>query len=50
MIVMLAAIFTVHSSNGFKASNNGFEILLYYLIMLITLFFYGGGKISAVFL
>ncbi|NOX85630.1 MAG: DoxX family protein [Chlorobi bacterium] len=46
MIVMLVAIFTVHLHNGFEAGNNGFEIPLYYLIMLFTLFIYGGGKIS----
>ncbi|OIP00346.1 MAG: DoxX family protein [Bacteroidetes bacterium CG2_30_33_31] len=46
MIVMLVAIFTVHGANGFEAANNGFEIPLYYLIMLFTLLIYGGGKIS----
>ena len=46
MIVMLVAIFTVHLHNGFEAGNNGFEIPLYYLIMLFTLLIYGGGKIS----
>lgn len=49
MVVMLVAIFTVHLGNGFEASNNGFEIPLYYLIMLVTLLVYGGGKISADF-
>ncbi len=46
MIVMLVAIFTVHIGNGFEAGNNGFEIPLYYLIMLFTLFVYGPGKVS----
>jgi len=46
MIVMLVAIFTVHGANGFEAGGNGFEIPLYYLIMLFTLTIYGGGKIS----
>ena len=46
MIVMLVAIFTVHAANGFQAGSNGFEIPLYYLIMLFTLTIYGGGKIS----
>lgn len=46
MVVMLVAINTVHWSNGFEAGNNGFEIPLYYLIMLFTLMIYGGGKIS----
>lgn len=46
MFVMLVAIFSVHLSNGFEAGNNGFEIPLYYLIMLFTLLVYGSGKIS----
>lgn len=46
MVVMLVAIFTVHAANGFQAGSNGFEIPLYYLIMLFTLTIYGGGKIS----
>ena len=50
MIVMLVAIFTVHLSNGFEAGNNGFEIPVYYLTMLFTLFIFGSGKISLDFL
>lgn len=46
MVVMLVAIFTVHISHGFEAGNNGFEIPLYYLIMLLTLMVYGPGKYS----
>lgn len=46
MITMLVAIFTVHIGNGFAAGNNGIEIPLYYLIMLIALLIYGSGKIS----
>lgn len=46
MFVMLIAIFTVHISHGFEAANNGFEIPLYYLLMLFTLLVYGSGKIS----
>lgn len=46
MIVMLVAIFTVHLSNGFEASDNGFEIPLYYLTMLFALFIFGAGKFS----
>ncbi len=46
MIVMIVAITTVHWANGFQVGNNGFEIPLYYLIMLFTLFIYGPGKIS----
>ena len=46
MIVMLVAIFTVHLKNGFQAGSNGFEIPLYYFIMLFTLLVFGSGKIS----
>ncbi len=46
MVVMVVAIFTVHLSNGFEAGNNGFEIPLYYLIMLFTLMVYGSGRFS----
>ncbi|MEC5142855.1 DoxX family protein [Chitinophaga sp. 212800010-3] len=46
MVSMLAAIFTVHWKNGFAAGDNGFEIPLYYLIMLFTLLVYGSGRIG----
>ncbi len=46
MISMLVAIFTVHISHGFEASNNGFEIPLYYLLMLFALMVNGAGKFS----
>lgn len=46
IIVMVVAILTVHAGNGFNAGDNGFEIPLYYIIMLITLLIYGPGKIS----
>ncbi|GEM_PF-264922 len=46
MVVMLVAIFAVHLPNGFESGNNGFEIPVYYLIMLFTLLIYGGGNIS----
>ena len=49
MIVMLVAIFTVHLPNGFESGNNGFEIPLYYLVMLISLFANGSGKYSVDF-
>lgn len=45
-ITMLVAIKTVHFANGFEAGQNGFEIPLYYIIMLLTLFVFGPGKIS----
>lgn len=46
MVVMIVAISTVHWVNGFPASNNGYEIPLYYLIMLFLLCTTGPGKIS----
>jgi putative oxidoreductase len=46
IITMIVAIVTVHGENGFDAGNNGFEIPLYYMIMLFTLLVYGSGKIS----
>jgi len=46
MITMIVAIKTVHLENGFAAANNGFEIPLYYLIMLFCLATKGAGKAS----
>jgi len=46
IIVMLVAIKTVHWENGFAASDNGYEIALYYMLMLITLMCFGAGKLS----
>jgi putative oxidoreductase len=47
IITMLVAIKTVHWVNGFEAGENGYEIPLYYIIMLFTLFVSGAGKWSA---
>ncbi len=46
MVVMLVAIATVHWPHGFPAAENGFEIPLYYLVMLLVLFAFGPGKFS----
>ena len=46
LITMIVAIVTVHWKNGFEAGENGFEIPLYYIIMLFTLIVYGSGKFS----
>ncbi|MCK4880233.1 MAG: DoxX family protein [Bacteroidales bacterium] len=46
MFVMVVAIFTTHISNGFAAGDNGFEIPLYYLLMLFALVVYGSGRYS----
>lgn len=46
IITMLVAVKTVHFANGFSAGDNGYEIPLYYIIMLLVLLFHGGGKIG----
>lgn len=46
IITMIVAIVTVHWENGFSSGDNGFEIPLYYIIMLITLICFGSGRIS----
>ena len=46
IFTMLVAIFSVHIENGFAASDNGFEIPLYYIIMLVVLLINGPGKLS----
>lgn len=46
MFTMLVAIFTVHIGNGFAAGENGFEIPLYYFLMLFALLVFGSGKYS----
>ena len=46
MVVMIVAIITIHLGNGFEAGNNGFEIPIYYLLMLFSLLITGPGKIS----
>lgn len=46
IITMMVAIKTVHLTNGFEAGNNGFEIPLYYIIMLLILIVRGAGNIS----
>ena len=44
--VMIGAILFVHLPNGFLASNNGFEIPLYYFIFLMIFATFGAGKYS----
>lgn len=46
IIIMIVAITFVHWDNGFSSSNNGYEIPLYYLLMLFVLLSYGSGKWS----
>ncbi len=50
MFIMIVATFTVHISNGFAAGDNGFEIPLYYFVMLFALVIYGSGKYSVDYL
>ena len=46
IIVMIVAITTVHLGNGFEAGDNGFEIPIYYILMLFSLIVTGPGKFS----
>jgi putative oxidoreductase len=46
MFTMFVAIYTVHWKNGFSAGDNGFQIPLYFLIMLFVLLSNGSGKLS----
>ncbi|MBY0529173.1 MAG: DoxX family protein [Rhabdochlamydiaceae bacterium] len=46
IILLSVAIATVHWSHGFSFANNGFEIALYYILMLFVLLVFGPGGIS----
>jgi len=46
IIVMIVAIVTVHLDHGFSASDNGFEIPLYYMLFLLIFFSQGAGRFS----
>ncbi|MGB5964091.1 MAG: DoxX family protein [Sulfurimonadaceae bacterium] len=46
IVVMIVAILTVHLGNGFSSGDNGFEIPLYYMLMLLVLVSHGAGKFS----
>lgn len=46
IVVMIVAIVTVHLGNGFSAGDNGFEVPLYYMLMLLVLVAHGAGKFS----
>lgn len=50
IITMVVAIKTAHWANGFAAGDNGYEIPLYYLLMLLVLTGFGAGKLSADYL
>lgn len=46
IFVMIIAIVTVHLGNGFEAGNNGYEIPVYYILLLLVVIIYGAGKLS----
>jgi putative oxidoreductase len=46
IVTMIVAIKTVHWTNGFPAGENGYEIPLYYMLMLFVLLTFGPGKLS----
>lgn len=46
IFVMIVAIVTVHLGNGFEAGNNGFEIPVYYILLLLAILIHGAGKLS----
>ena len=46
IFVMIVAIVTVHLGNGFEAGNNGYEISVYYILLLLVILIYGAGKLS----
>jgi len=46
MLVMVVAIMTVHLAHGYSAGDNGFEIPLYYLLLLFIFISHGAGKYS----
>lgn len=45
-IIMVVAVTIVYGGNGFSASNGGYEIQLYYLLMLSYLTVRGAGNYS----
>ena len=46
LFLLAVAIFTFHWKFGFHAGDNGFEVPLYYALMLFCLLIMGPGKIS----
>lgn len=46
LVTMFVAIFLVHGLNNFACKENGYEVAMYYAIMLLTLISFGPGKIS----
>ena len=50
IFIVSGAVFLVHIDNGFDCIDNGFEIPLYYLTMLLVLLTKGGGKLGLEYL
>ena len=46
ILALLVAIYTVHWENGYSVGDNGYEIPLYYIGMLLILVAFGSGKLS----
>jgi len=46
IIIMIGAIIFVHASNGFAAANNGIEVPLLYIALLLVIVTQGAGKYS----
>lgn len=46
MVIMVVAINSVHWAHGFSCKSNGYEVLLYYFLMLFILMAFGAGKYS----
>jgi putative oxidoreductase len=46
MITIVVAIMTIHIGNGFNAGDNGYDIPLYYMLMLFALLINGPFKFS----
>jgi len=46
IVTMIVAIKIVHWENGFPAGDNGYEIPLYFMLMLICTLTFGAGKLS----
>lgn len=46
IVTMIVAIKTVHLQNGFSASDNGFEIPFFYMLLLFTLLIFGADRLG----
>ena len=46
VVLTLVAWVAVHAGNGYNVCNNGYQLLVIYLIMLVPLIFIGAGKAS----